>query len=100
LLFSGKKSIIHTQSAAKCKFVISDSGGIQEEVTYFKKKILICRNVTERPEVISSGFGKLVGKNIYDNIEWAMKPLENYKENPFGDGYSCKKIVNILKQYL
>lgn len=82
---------------AECKFVISDSGGIQEEVTYLKKKILICRNVTERPEVIDCGFGKLVGENIKDNIKWAMASLKEYKENPFGDGYSCQKIVKILK---
>ena len=81
---------------AECKFIISDSGGIQEESTYFKKKILICRNVTERPEVITSGYGKLIGSDIINNLEWAMKPLHNETESPFGDGYSCKKMLNIL----
>ena len=78
-------------------FIISDSGGIQEEVTYFNKKILICRNVTERPEVIDSGFGKLIGENIIDNINWALEPLIIKKKNPFGNGYSSRKIIKILK---
>jgi UDP-N-acetylglucosamine 2-epimerase (non-hydrolysing) len=81
---------------AQSKFIISDSGGIQEECTYFKKKILICRNFTERPEVIDSGFGILVGDNIIDNIKWAMKPLHKYKNNPFGDGFASRKIINVL----
>ena len=83
---------------AQCRFVISDSGGIQEEVTYFKKKILICRNFTERPEVITAGYGKLVGDNIIENIKWALKPLKNNQEYPFGNGYSSKKILNILQE--
>jgi len=85
---------------ASCRFIISDSGGIQEEVTYFKKKILICRNVTERPEVVTAKFGKLVGDNIVNNVKWAMLSLkkEVLKKSPFGDGYSCEKIVNILKK--
>lgn len=85
---------------SECRFIISDSGGIQEEVTYFKKKILICRNVTERPEVVESGFGKLVGDNIIDNVRWALKPFKHYIESPFGDGHSCRKIVEILKPFI
>lgn len=86
---------------SKCIYVISDSGGIQEEVTYMKKKILIVRNITERPEVVNFGYGKIVGININinNNIEWAMKPLDkNTNEYPFGDGYSSSNIVKILKK--
>ena len=84
------------QLLSKARFVISDSGGIQEECTFLKKKILICRNYTERPEVIDSGYGKLVGDNIIENIKWAMTSLKNNNKNPFGDGYASKKIVDIL----
>lgn len=82
---------------SNCFFVISDSGGIQEEVTFFNKKILICRNFTERPEVITSGFGKLIGENIIDNIDWVLKPLDIKQQAPFGNGYTSAKIIKILK---
>lgn len=86
---------------ANCRFIISDSGGIQEEVTYFKKKILICRNVTERPEVVTTGYGKLIGDNIRDHFKWAMQPFDKNKmKDPFGNGHSSKKIVNVLKSYV
>jgi UDP-N-acetylglucosamine 2-epimerase (non-hydrolysing) len=83
---------------AQSKFIISDSGGIQEEITFLKKKILICRNVTERDEIITLGFGKLVGHNISDNIEWAIDYNCNLNYiNPYGDGYASKKIIDILE---
>jgi UDP-N-acetylglucosamine 2-epimerase (non-hydrolysing) len=53
-----------TKILQSCKLVWSVSGGIQEECLSFKKPVLILRNVTERPEVVDSGFGKLVGTNI------------------------------------
>jgi UDP-N-acetylglucosamine 2-epimerase (non-hydrolysing) len=87
------------QILSQCLFVISDSGGIQEECTYFKKKILICRDSTERPEVIDSGFGLLVGTDILKNKDWIFKnPIINNK-CPFGDGNSSKKICSILNDF-
>lgn len=84
---------------SKVLFIISDSGGIQEEVTFFRKKILICRNYTERQEIITSGFGKLVNcNNMCEHIRWAMSPLTVKCSNIYGDGYASVKIIDILEK--
>jgi len=81
----------------KCKFIISDSGGIQEEASFLNKKIIICRIDTERPEVLEN-HGVLC--KVPDDL-----PELFYKINmdyiidaicPFGDGAAYKKIVKIL----
>jgi len=77
-------------------FIISDSGGIQEEATCFNKKVLIVREKTERPETIDVGLGKLVGKDIRDHIDWALKSPPNITEFPYGDGHTAQRIANIL----
>lgn len=84
--------------------LITDSGGIQEESTYFKKPVLICRNTTERPEVIECGIAKLVGTNellIYNEVEKLINDKNYYdsfypKYMPFGDGTTCEKIKEIM----
>ena len=82
----------------KCKLVISDSGGLQEEGSFFNKKVIVCRETTERPEGIETGhlylcpspdklnkmFGKLINNHYINNI------------CPYGDGHSSKKILKIL----
>ena len=81
---------------SRVKFVISDSGGIQEECATFKKKILVCRDTTERPEGIDAGFAKIIGTDIKNNFNWAYK---NYKwdgENPYGDGNAAKIIIDTI----
>lgn len=85
---------------AKSKLIISDSGGIQEEAPSLQKRVLILREETERPEVISCNCGILVGTDIqkikssfnfiYNNPEEYIFKSEN---NPFGDGNSAEKIV-------
>lgn len=77
-------------------FIITDSGGLQEEASCFGKKVLIVRETTERPEILEVGLGRLVGKNILSNIDWAKTPPEHLDTSPFGDGHSAEKIVNIL----
>ena len=74
-------------------FVISDSGGIQEEVASLNKKILIYRKITERPEILQS-YGKLVNqKNLIREFEIALNSNNiNKVKNPFGDGNASKKI--------
>ena len=49
--------------------IITDSGGLQEEAVCAGKKVLVCRDTTERPETIESGWGKLVGINILENLD-------------------------------
>jgi UDP-N-acetylglucosamine 2-epimerase (non-hydrolysing) len=80
----------------QARFIISDSGGIQEEATCFNKKVLIVREKTERMEVIEAGLGLLAGKNIQKFIDWAKAPPKPVKQSPYGNGDAAKKIVQIL----
>ncbi len=92
------------QHMANSKIIWTDSGGIQEESPYFKKPVLILRNITERPEVVSAGFGVLVGTNVERIVEETTKLFSdpNYYnslttgQNPFGDGNAAKKIIDII----
>jgi len=89
------------------QFVVTDSGGIQEEAPTFGKPILVMRDTTERPEAIDAGCAKLVGTS-YDAILSAMRTLANkdsaeYRSmsqaaSPFGDGFASERIVKILEQ--
>ena len=88
------------QLLSEVKFVISDSGGIQEECASFGKKILVCRETTERPEGIKIGIAKLVGSNILENFSWANEYPEWQGENPYGDGTASQKIVDTITQSL
>ena len=76
--------------------VISDSGGIQEEVLSANKNILICRDTTERPETIESGFGKLIGTEINKNI-FFLESKNSNTDNPYGKNVSSK-IINVLQE--
>lgn len=82
----------------------TDSGGIQEECPSFRKPLLILRKVTERPEIISAGFGVLVGtstKEIIKQTNRIINDSEKYHQmisgkNPFGDGTTSKKILEVI----
>ena len=81
----------------KCKFVISDSGGLQEECSYLNKKIIVCRKTTERSESIGThsfmcGEPELLEALVY-NIN---DDYEVNAECPYGDGKSWNKVVSIL----
>ena len=81
-----------------CTLIISDSGGLQEEAPTFGKRILITRLTTERPEVIESGFGRLVGYDSEKIIQQAtgeFGPLRKLDlvANPFGNGDSSEIIA-------
>ena len=81
----------------KCKFVISDSGGLQEECSYLNKKIIVCRKTNDRPESI--GTHSFMCGEPESLINLVSKINENYHvdaECPYGDGNSWKKIINIL----
>lgn len=84
----------------KCKFILSDSGGIQEECTVLNKYVLLLRNKTERPEikdklvfVVGTNFTKL--KKYFNFVNKNKKPKINYR-NTFGNGSAAKKISNII----
>ena len=85
-----------TKLLSRVKFVISDSGGIQEECAAFKKKILVCRDTTERPEGIDAGFAKIIGSDVESNFNWAFNDCVWDGENPYGNGDASKKIVDSI----
>jgi UDP-N-acetylglucosamine 2-epimerase (non-hydrolysing) len=88
--------------------VLTDSGGIQEEAPSLGKPVLVMRDVTERPEAVLAGTVRLVGANsnqiiqnmseIFDEEEIYCKMSQSH--NPYGEGNSCVKIYEFLKNVL
>ncbi|MGB9614496.1 MAG: non-hydrolyzing UDP-N-acetylglucosamine 2-epimerase, partial [Fervidobacterium sp.] len=88
--------IVMTALLKDALFLASDSGGLQEEAPTFKKFVVVCRETTERPEVIESGFGVLAGTTTQKVLESLKKALEfksEGRENPFGDGKASERIL-------
>ena len=85
---------------SKVRFVISDSGGIQEECAAFRKKVLVCREKTERPEGVEAGLARIVGADIGNDFKWANDSPEWAGDNPYGDGKASDRIVNHIRDYL
>lgn len=89
---------------AQSYMILTDSGGIQEEAPSLGKPVLVMRNTTERPEGIKAGTLKLVGTSeeiIYQSFKQLLENKEEYDKmskasNPYGDGFACKRIVDIL----
>lgn len=88
--------------------ILTDSGGIQEEAPSLGKPVLVMRDTTERPEGISAGTLKLVGTEedtIYNEFRKLLNNAEEYTKmskanNPYGDGFACKRIADILENSL
>lgn len=88
--------------------ILTDSGGIQEEAPSLGKPVLVMRDTTERPEGIAAGTLKLVGteeETIYQNFKSLLENKDEYVKmskasNPYGDGFACKRIANILEEKL
>ena len=87
-------------------FVVTDSGGLQEEAPTFGKPILVMRETTERTEAITAGCAELVGVEPQKLLHW-MEQLSQTQsltyhrmaraQNPFGDGTASQQIVKILE---
>jgi len=92
----------------KSYFVITDSGGIQEEAPSLGKPVLVMRDVTERMEGVETGNALLVGtdtEKIYNAANRLLLDVNLYNkmakaENPYGDGKSSERIIQILKDVL
>ncbi len=81
------------------RFVATDSGGIQEEAPTFKKLVVVCRETTERPEVIDSRFGILAGTSedgVYDALKMTLEMGAPDLPNPFGDGNASQRILSAI----
>lgn len=91
---------------ARCFMILTDSGGIQEEAPSLGKPVLVMRDTTERPEGVAAGTLKLVGTNeevIYQNFKELLEDKDAYNSmaqasNPYGDGFACKRIADILER--
>ena len=81
---------------SEARFVISDSGGIQEECAVFCKKVLVCRDKTERPEGVEVGLAKMVGTDLDSHFIWANDSPEWEGENPYGNGKAAERIVDSI----
>lgn len=89
-------------------FLLSDSGGIQEEAPHLGKPVLVMRETTERPEAIEAGTSKLVGTDDKAIIQEASILMDNETAyaamstatNPFGDGKASKRIIEAIRSYV
>ena len=90
-----------------CQFVVTDSGGLQEEAPTLSKPCLILRKTTERPEAVEAGVAKLIGTstdNVIKEMSFLIENEDEYRKmskalNPFGNGKSAEQIVNILNEF-
>ncbi|HEY0515469.1 MAG TPA: UDP-N-acetylglucosamine 2-epimerase (non-hydrolyzing) [Thermoanaerobaculia bacterium] len=89
---------------ARCRFVLTDSGGIQEEAPTFGKPVLVLRDATERPEGVEAGVARLVGtdrERIFAAAAELLTCPAAYEGmaravNPYGDGHAAERIAAIL----
>lgn len=87
--------------------ILTDSGGIQEEAPSLGIPVLVLREVTERPEAVEAGTVRIVGthpKNIFGEVQRLMNSQDAYHQmaraiNPYGDGNSSYRIVDIIHNY-
>lgn len=93
---------------ARSFLILTDSGGIQEEAPSLGKPVLVMRDTTERPEGIVANTLKLVGtkeETIYNEFTKLLTDKKAYDamsnaSNPYGDGFACKRIADILEEKL
>jgi UDP-N-acetylglucosamine 2-epimerase (non-hydrolysing) len=90
-----------------CHFILTDSGGVQEEAPSLHKPVLVMRTNTERPEAVSAGVARLVGTSQKGIVEAARELLQDsavYNRmaqgaNPFGDGKAAQAITRHIEEY-
>jgi len=91
-----------------CHFMMTDSGGVQEEAPALGKPVLVMRDTTERPEGVAAGTAKLVGTDKDVLLAEAIRLLDEEDHylamarahNPFGDGTASRQIADIIEQSL
>ena len=92
---------------ARCYFVMTDSGGLQEEAPAMGKPVLVLRKETERPEAVAAGTVKLAGVDHEEVLRLGKALLEDpelyaqmaHAVNPYGDGEACGRIADAIEWY-
>jgi UDP-N-acetylglucosamine 2-epimerase (non-hydrolysing) len=92
----------------QCHFMMTDSGGVQEEAPALGKPVLVMRDTTERPEGVAAGTAKLVGTDKAVILAEATRLLDEQDHylamarahNPFGDGTASRQIADIMEKSL
>ncbi len=88
----------------RCRLILTDSGGVQEEAPSLKKPVLVMRQTTERPEAVEAGAARLVGtsvETIVDGVSSLITNAQQYAacqidQNPYGDGRAAERIVELM----
>ena len=92
---------------ARCRLVLTDSGGVQEEAPSLGKPVLVMRDVTERPEGVEAGTALLTGPNTHSIVKHASRLLDDRDAylamanavSPYGDGHAAERLVAKLRRY-
>jgi UDP-N-acetylglucosamine 2-epimerase (non-hydrolysing) len=95
------------QLMRRCHFVMTDSGGIQEEAPSFGKPVLVMRQVTERPEASEAGIARIVGTSrmrLVQEAAYLLTDSEAYRrmssiDSPYGDGKASERIATSLVRW-
>ena len=85
-------------------FILTDSGGVQEEAPSLGKPVLVMRDTTERPEAVEAGTVMLVGTDPHEIVKNSQRLINNkiyyqsmaFSHNPYGDGKACERIIEII----
>ena len=91
-----------SRRSRRSRFVLTDSGGLQEEAPTLGKPVLVMRRETERPEGLAAGTLRLVGADPAEIVDWSRRLLDDTggvyaamarASNPYGDGHAAERIV-------
>ena len=88
----------------RCRIILTDSGGLQEEAPSLDKPVLVLRETTERPEAVSAGATRVVGTDPFRIVKETYRLLDDpvaYSQmaaapNPYSDGHAAERIVESL----
>jgi UDP-N-acetylglucosamine 2-epimerase (non-hydrolysing) len=93
---------------SRCRIVLTDSGGVQEEAPSLGKPVLVMRDTTERPEGVEAGTVRLVGthaQTIVEQVSVLLRDADAYRKmseavNPYGDGKAAPRIIERIRRHL
>jgi len=93
---------------ARCRLILTDSGGVQEEAPSLGKPVLVMRDTTERPEGVKAGTALLIGPRADSIVEHTSRLLDDREAyqamasaaNPYGDGRAAERILARIRRHL